>query len=180
MPVDDAADYVKIRDDWLRSRSQSLAILRQDSEQTQLMYVHSSFTARREKRLRGCRSIRLGTFNVNGNLPSQDLSTWLGGRHLFPNVHQNLKHPTSPATALEADILIVAFQEADQSAEALFYSVGPAREDAWTIAILAALGEKAEQYEKVNPASPPANDGRAIAANYRCPSWYLNNSWASS
>ena len=40
MPVGDTADYVKIRDDWLWSRSQSLATVRQGSEERQLMYVH--------------------------------------------------------------------------------------------------------------------------------------------
>jgi inositol polyphosphate 5-phosphatase INPP5B/F len=150
----DAADYVKIRDDWLWSRSQSLATLRQDSEQRQLVYV-SWLQRSGRKILIGYHRIRLGTFNVNGKLPSQDLSTWLGGRLPSPRVQQNPKHPTSPATTPEADILVVAFQEVDPSAEALFYSTGPAREDAWTAACLAALGEKAEQYEKVTPYSPP-------------------------
>ncbi|KAI0251882.1 Endonuclease/exonuclease/phosphatase [Lactifluus subvellereus] len=163
MPVGDTADYVKIRDDWLWSRSQSLATVRQDSEEKQLM-------------------IRLGTFNVNGKLPSQDLSTWLVGGLPSPSAHNNErkrsippfgelsppspsgksapssgketeqqtpKQPTPSTTTLEADMLVVAFQELDLSTEALFYSVGPAREDAWTAAILAALGEKAEQYEKL-------------------------------
>jgi phosphatidylinositol-bisphosphatase len=67
-------------------------------------------------------------------------------------------------------MLVVAFQELDLSTEALFYSVGPAREDAWTAAILAALGEKAEQYEKVTLPSPLANGGWTIAANCCRPS----------
>jgi phosphatidylinositol-bisphosphatase len=47
------------------------------------------------------------------------------------------------------DILVLGFQELDQSTEALIYSVGSAKEDAWTMAITAALGEKAIDYEKV-------------------------------
>jgi phosphatidylinositol-bisphosphatase len=49
----------------------------------------------------------------------------------------------------EPDLLVVALQEVDQSTEALFYTTSPAREDAWIAAILAALGEKAQKYEKV-------------------------------
>ena len=47
-------------------------------------------------------------------------------------------------------MLVMAFQEADLSPEAFFYFTGTAREDAWTTAIFAALGERAERYEKVN------------------------------
>jgi phosphatidylinositol-bisphosphatase len=52
-------------------------------------------------------------------------------------------------TMSEPDLLVVALQEVDQSAEALFYTTSPAREDAWMAAILAALGEKSQTYEKV-------------------------------
>ena len=50
----------------------------------------------------------------------------------------------------EADMLIMGFQEIDHSTEAFFNFAGHAREEAWTEAILAALGDKAERYEKVN------------------------------
>lgn len=46
MPVGDTADYIKIRDDWLWR--QSLATVRQDSEEKQLMYVRD-LKGRREK-----------------------------------------------------------------------------------------------------------------------------------
>ena len=132
----------------------------------------------------------MGTFNVNGKLPAQDLSTWLGSVPPTSHAHHNeQKHPTPPlmeasslslsdkgtgeasslhglrtvahfsvfagmeegqASAPEADMLVLAFQEVDLSPEAFFNFTGPAREDAWTIAILAALGDKAELYEKVN------------------------------
>jgi phosphatidylinositol-bisphosphatase len=52
-------------------------------------------------------------------------------------------------SAPEVDMFVVGFQEVDHSTEAFFNFNGPAREDAWTVAILAALGDKAEQYEKV-------------------------------
>lgn len=54
------------------------------------------------------------------------------------------------ASTQEADMLVVAFQEVDLSTEAFFNFIGPAREDAWTVAILAALGDKAKRYKKVN------------------------------
>jgi len=51
----------------------------------------------------------------------------------------------------DPDLLVFGFQELDLSTEALIYSTGPAREDAWCLAIFAALGEKAVKYEKVTP-----------------------------
>jgi phosphatidylinositol-bisphosphatase len=50
---------------------------------------------------------------------------------------------------VEPDVLVLGFEELDLSTEALLYSTSTVREDAWTGAILAALGEKAEMYEKV-------------------------------
>ncbi|KAF8273650.1 Endonuclease/exonuclease/phosphatase [Lactarius quietus] len=147
-PGNDAVDYTMIRDDWLYSKSWSS--IRKNSEQKQL-------------------SIRAGTFNVNGSLPFQDLSTWLDGA-LSPHDTQNDKHRHSTSlseepspdgisalpldgkgdnTMPEQDLLVVALQEVDQSTETLFYTTSPAREDAWITAILAALGEKAEKYQKL-------------------------------
>ena len=114
-------------------------------------------------------SIRAGTFNVNGNLPFQDLSTWLGGARPSSDTQNNKKilstslsgapslgginallpEGGNDSTMSEPDLLVVALQEVDQSTEALFYTTNPAREDAWMTAILAALGEKADKYEKV-------------------------------
>lgn len=102
--------------------------------------------------------IRAGTFNVNGKLPAQDLSTWLGtspndkgpgGRVLCIDSHSD-SLMQGQASTQEADMLVVAFQEVDLSTEAFFNFIGPAREDAWTVAILAALGDKAKRYKKVN------------------------------
>ncbi|KAI9513375.1 DNase I-like protein [Russula earlei] len=145
-PVHDVADYTVICDDWLWSRSLSLAAVRMTSEKKQL-------------------TIRVGTFNVNGNLPTQDLSPWLGielpsttaqdgEQSIPPLVTLSLllsdnDAPEGQVSIPEADILVMAFQEADLSTEALFNFTGVAREDAWTAAILATLGEKAEQYEKL-------------------------------
>jgi phosphatidylinositol-bisphosphatase len=143
-------------------------------------------------------SIRAGTFNVNGKLPFQDLSTWLdavpppsdtqsdkrrhstplsgepslGGTSVPPLKGQNDK---VSHTMSEPDLLVVALQEVDQSAEALFYTTSPAREDAWIAAILAALGEKAEKYEKVPDLPPGCRSDRSIA-HYGHPSLHPSNS----
>ncbi|KZV85961.1 DNase I-like protein [Exidia glandulosa HHB12029] len=51
----------------------------------------------------------------------------------------------------EPDILVVGFQELDLSTEALLYREDPAREEAWTAAIIEALGQRSDgdQYIKV-------------------------------
>ena len=53
------------------------------------------------------------------------------------------------ANSDDPDVFALGFQELDLSTEALLYSSNTIREDAWTVAILAALGEKAVKYEKV-------------------------------
>ncbi|KAJ6552223.1 DNase I-like protein [Mycena vulgaris] len=146
---DDYSDIVRIRDDWIRARV-------------------------REKCSKGTHSlrVRIGTFNVNGNLPSQDLSSWLGRttpenptfipplEDVSPfSVGDPVKDPfdppaekpiPGPATEdADPDLLVLGFQELDLSAEALIYATSTAREDAWTAAVFAALGERAEMYEKL-------------------------------
>lgn len=56
IPGDDNADIQVIRDEWVRNKARSLA-------------------QQARRRL----SLRLGTFNVNGKMPSQDLSSWIQG-----------------------------------------------------------------------------------------------------
>ena len=64
----------------------------------------------------------------------------------------------------DPDVIVLGFQELDLSAGALLYSTETTREDAWLNAVLAGLGEKAVEYEKVsNPArrrrvSSPTHD----------------------
>lgn len=163
-PGDDAADFRLIRDEWMR---------------------YNARTSSRQGRRR--LKIRIGTFNVNGKLPSQDLSSWIGGLADIPSTSSipPLK-PISPLSLGEVvrspfeasltasmdtlstddtlnglpeaepvdsdpypDIFALGFQELDLSTEALIYSTSSVREDAWCLAIFAALGEKAELYEKV-------------------------------
>ncbi|KAG6842849.1 hypothetical protein H0H93_003184, partial [Arthromyces matolae] len=121
--------------------------------------------------------IRIGTFNVNGKLPSQDLSQWVAGQTspdssaptLTPppeknstdedrNVDDHVKEASGASSTsttsvrsdldTDPDLLVLGFQELDLSTEALVYSLGSAREDAWCQAVLAALGEKRDLYEK--------------------------------
>ncbi|KXN92908.1 Inositol polyphosphate 5-phosphatase OCRL-1 [Leucoagaricus sp. SymC.cos] len=164
-PGDDAVDIRLIRDEWIMKKVRSLVRLG-------------------KRKL----SIRLGTFNVNGKMPSQDLSSWIQGTTASPlshdatplslpptrtpspenaqpssngNLHLNSStmatnstttltvETGSPVSNLEPDIFALGFQELDLSTEALIYSTGTAREDAWCLAIFAALGEKAIHYEKL-------------------------------
>lgn len=56
LPGDDNTDIRLIRDEWIRDQARSLS-------------------QRGKRRI----SVHLGTFNVNGKLPSQDLSLWIQG-----------------------------------------------------------------------------------------------------
>ncbi|KAF9045408.1 DNase I-like protein [Panaeolus papilionaceus] len=148
----------------------------------------------RERTRKGRRrlKIRLGTFNVNGKMPSQDLSAWIQGAReppphadsssngreplqssppgMFgnpfdwlswkPRSHhstpesENVSEPPPSRVDNEdeedPDMLVLGFQELDLSTEALLYSTSTVREDAWCLAIFAALGEKAVKYEKLS------------------------------
>ncbi|KIM82825.1 hypothetical protein PILCRDRAFT_457561 [Piloderma croceum F 1598] len=174
MPVDDLTNIEVIRNDWVQNKA------RQDVQ------VGENVTIR----------IRVGTFNVNGKMPSQDLASWVAGRS--EKSHENrelqddgksipalkrlshlplgeispdsasasrgsLKSETqsinTQATTLSSsstlvadddpDVLVLGFQELDLSTEALLYSTGTTREDAWCMAVFAGLGEKGVWYEKL-------------------------------
>ncbi|KAH9931574.1 DNase I-like protein [Fomitopsis serialis] len=165
LPGDEAFDTAVIRDDWIRRRVKD----------------HLLAHAEQRSRLR----IRVGTFNVNGKMPIQDLSSWLRHGRLYESFIPPLKEisplslsdlaqsPMStgtvesplnvkPSAAADVDdkarvaenqddpdLLVLAFQELDLSAEALLYSTKTVREDAWCTAAFAALGEKAVLYEKL-------------------------------
>ncbi|KAF5390606.1 hypothetical protein D9757_002587 [Collybiopsis confluens] len=61
--------------------------------------------------------------------------------------------PVSPGDSeirpKDPDLLVLGFEELDLSTEALLYSTSTAREDAWIMAVFAALGKKADKYEKL-------------------------------
>ncbi|KAJ7802539.1 DNase I-like protein [Mycena olivaceomarginata] len=157
---DDFTDIVRIRDEWIRSR------VRETS-------------SKGKQNLR----VRIGTFNVNGNLPSQDLSPWVGGngndntsdpfipplKEISPfSIGEVAKNPfDTPAAPAPSrvvlgekdsvdadadpglDLLVLGFQELDLSTEALIYSTSTLKEEAWCTAAFAALGARAELYEKL-------------------------------
>ncbi|KAI0292853.1 hypothetical protein BC826DRAFT_1105265 [Russula brevipes] len=130
MPVHDVADYVVIRDDWLWSQSSSLAT-GHGSEKTQLRPIDMVGGHDEQK------------YSVPPLRESSSLS--LGDKGPSQYQTETEGQPSAP----EADILVMAFQELDLSTEAFLYFAGPAREDAWTAAVLAALGDRAERYEKL-------------------------------
>ena len=145
--------------------------------------------------------IRLGTFNVNGDLPTQDLGAWVrgsdsgadkflpplkvsseitlgesiktkGGEHGI--VRRYVALPTLThlhgidEISEDPDVLVLGFQELDLSAGALLYSTETFRENAWTSAVFAGLGEKVELYDKVSrcghsSVQPNENATRSLA-----------------
>ncbi|KNZ81328.1 Inositol polyphosphate 5-phosphatase OCRL-1 [Termitomyces sp. J132] len=125
-PDDDIADFRLMRDVWIPTQARETSL-------------NSQYRLK----------IRIGTFNVNGKLPSQDLSSWIlsqastSSANVFSN---SLSKNISPTAA---NLLVLGFQELDLSTEALIYSSATAREDAWCRAVFAALGEKMELYEKL-------------------------------
>ncbi|KAF8241111.1 DNase I-like protein [Tricholoma matsutake] len=143
LPGDDFADIDAIRDEWIRSRTRKVV-------------------QRGRRRI----SIRIGTFNVNGKLPSQDLASWIRGpswasttrlastQSLASTLAMGNDENDEPETEVldsdpYPDMLVLGFQELDLSTEALLYSTSTVREDAWCLAVFASLGEKAIMYDKL-------------------------------
>lgn len=84
--------------------------------------------------------------------PSHDSSVDSNTLHsddVGDNVHPSVPVDPSVEFNQETDVFVLGFQELDLSTEALIYSTGTVREDAWCSAVFAALGEKGERYEKV-------------------------------
>ncbi|KAL5487537.1 hypothetical protein ACEPAI_5645 [Sanghuangporus weigelae] len=155
-PGDENADLLLIIDDWLRSH------VEEDND----IFVE-------EHPIR----IRLGTFNVNGKTPSQDLAPWIRPQHskqaeklFLPPLKTISPISLSSFTASdylsaqsstssdelpicdpdgEPDIYVLGFQELDLSTEALLISYNTVREDMWVEAIFAALGEVRGEYTKL-------------------------------
>lgn len=82
-------------------------------------------------------------------------------------------------TIQEPDVLVLGFQELDLSTEALLYSTGSAKEDAWTNAVLAGLGEERNTYEKVSLMTPQLQTSRVLkdvlVAGVQTACWYAHS-----
>ncbi|KAF7440117.1 hypothetical protein PC9H_000461 [Pleurotus ostreatus] len=147
LPGDDAADITLIRDHWVRQQARNAC--HKGTHQL---------------------TLRVGTFNVNGKPPSEDLAAWIRGTESFASKlpplenlsplsiglserpHSDLQRAlSSNASSLDRDpdIFVFGFQELDLSTEALLYSTSTIKEDSWTAAIFASLGNKAPQYTKL-------------------------------
>ncbi|KAL0945822.1 hypothetical protein HGRIS_012107 [Hohenbuehelia grisea] len=165
MPGDDAADILLVQSQWLRARARE-------------MCGRGTYPLR----------IRIGTFNVNGKAPTEEIATWIRGtssegtadRASYPlppvdrispisledvardvfSINSSLSS-TSTVSGLATttdrafaenvtpDMLVLGFQELDLSTEALIYSTGSAKEDAWCSAVFEVLGPQAILYEKL-------------------------------
>ncbi|KAF8747071.1 phosphatidylinositol dephosphorylation [Rhizoctonia solani] len=79
-------------------------------------------------------SVRVGTFNVNGQDPKESLRPWLC--------------PPDTTTAT-SDLIVLGFQELDLSTEALLISTTTLREDIWCEALMRDLAELGEEYVKL-------------------------------
>ncbi|CUA67708.1 inositol polyphosphate-5-phosphatase, 75kDa [Rhizoctonia solani] len=79
-------------------------------------------------------SIRVGTFNVNGQDPIESLRPWL----CPPGV-----------TTATSDLIVLGFQELDLSAEALLISTTTLKEDLWCEALMRDLAELGDEYVKL-------------------------------
>lgn len=144
--------------------------------------------------------LRVGTFNVNGKPPLEDLAAWTRGPESFASKLpplQNLsplsiglserppsdlrRASSSNASSLDRDpdIFVFGFQELDLSTEALLYSTSTIKEDSWTAAIFASLGSKASQYTKVTILLAAYVTSfewtlRALLACFKAISWHVN------
>ncbi|WVQ93909.1 hypothetical protein IAU59_000987 [Kwoniella sp. CBS 9459] len=96
-------------------------------------FLRKRLYARQEKwSSRSQVKIRIATYNVNDKIPPE------GTLELAPLVGKG-----------EEDILVFGFQEADLRRQSLLVSQGNTRADGWAAALLAGLGPKAEDFEKL-------------------------------
>ncbi|TKY86548.1 hypothetical protein EX895_004697 [Sporisorium graminicola] len=79
--------------------------------------------------------ISVGTFNVNGQLPPEDIPSLIGFKK-WVRAEQ------------DPDLLVLGLQEVDTSGGAYLYH-SPAREDAWTRTVTQALGRRGDKYRKI-------------------------------
>ncbi|KAF8601327.1 DNase I-like protein [Ceratobasidium sp. AG-I] len=112
-PGNEDSDTLLLRQQWLSEQLSS-----QDAELKQIRNI----------------SIRIGTFNVNGQSPVESLRPWLCN---------------PKALATPADLIVLGFQELDLSTEALLITSTTLREDLWCEALMRDLAELGDQYVKL-------------------------------
>lgn len=122
--------------------------------------------------------------SLSENPITRRASTGIARRRL---VMPTLTHfPEIDETSGDPDIIVLGFQELDLSAGALLYSAEALREDAWTSAVFAGLGEKLELYDKVSRdgySSVNANEVLPIlshSGSWSPSNWSECSSWCSS
>lgn len=75
MPGDDAADILLIRSHWLRARAREIC----GRGTYPLRQVLDFFVLENLQLMPYTSRIRIGTFNVNGKAPSQEIASWIRG-----------------------------------------------------------------------------------------------------
>ncbi|OCF43755.1 hypothetical protein I317_02359 [Kwoniella heveanensis CBS 569] len=96
-------------------------------------FLRKRLYARQEKwSTRAEMKIRIATYNVNDKIPPE------GTLELAPLAGKG-----------EEDLLVFGFQEADLRRQSLLISQGNSRAEGWEAALLAGLGPKAEEFEKL-------------------------------
>ncbi|KAG8777177.1 hypothetical protein FRC15_011489 [Serendipita sp. 397] len=120
-PGDEEADTILIHDDWVRKQIQARK---------------GEFSTSHKIR------IRVGTFNVNGQLPNHSIASWIRGGLSTEATGTRRNILESP------DILIFGFQELDLSAGALLYSTSTLLEEQWSTSILKCLEGHPASYIK--------------------------------
>lgn len=81
LPGDEALDIAIVREDWMRRRVRSHLLMSAERRSSLRYEYKSPLTELALSLMAFGGSLRVGTFNVNGKMPAQDLSPWLRGEN---------------------------------------------------------------------------------------------------
>ncbi|KAJ2922908.1 hypothetical protein H1R20_g14166, partial [Candolleomyces eurysporus] len=155
-PGDDHRDIQTIRDEWVRSQARKACTTAKRSLR--------DIQRKRKTSVSGLVTLDSGNDNRNSiySRNNHKFSSYFTACQEYVTViARTSSSQASEKTAAEEtidpvdpddidpDVYVLGIQELDLSTEALLYSLGTAREDAWCRAVFASLGEKAEKYEKL-------------------------------
>ena len=87
---------------------------------------------------------------VEQTASSQSVSLGVAGDIVDKGTDRSSATVTAVEEEDDPDLIVLGFQELDLSTGALLYYTETTREDAWYSAVLAGLGEKAVEYDKVS------------------------------